>query len=83
MKIQNQKRTLTQPFLNQLYNLELELAKNNICIENATKEQARKMQDLMNKTIEQSGLSFAEISMICMYRMHKYFNKKNNDEILD
>jgi len=67
----------TIPYLTQYFNYINELDNKGINIDNATESQIKLIKELQIKAIEQSGLSWNELTLICLCRKHRIFTKVN------
>jgi len=66
-----------KPYLIQYCNLIFELHSQKIDADNMSKEQTEILCKLRAKAIQQSGLTFNELTLICMCRKYRIFKKVN------
>jgi len=67
----------TTPFLTQYCNLRSEWHSTGICIDTASECQKMLLQELREKAIEQSGLTWNELTLISMCRRYGIFTEVN------
>jgi hypothetical protein len=66
------------PYLTQYCNLNFEWFCKNISIDTASESQAKEMQELRIKAMEQSGLTINELALICQCRKFRISRKIND-----
>jgi len=66
-----------KPYLTQYCNLVFELHSKELTYDAASENEKNLLQELRVKATEQSGLTENELTLICMCREYKIFNKVN------